>query len=171
MKSLGLVDQEVDRLNSTSDKILVLELKKLRYLRSVSFVQGTLINLMRTLILLFLLFLIFKQTITFGQFFSLYIYSFFIFGPLQELGSVINNYRDTEVSFKKFQEILAMSKEPTPKKPKDVGVIKYLSFQDVSFSYGYANTTALEQSSLSLHSGETIAVGGPSGSGKPSLVK
>lgn len=171
VKSLGLVNQEVDRLNSTSDKILVLELKKLRYLRSVSFVQGTLINLLRTLILLFLLFLIFKQVITFGQFFSLYIYSFFIFGPLQELGSVINNYRDTEVSFKKFQDILSMSKEPTPKKPKDVGIIKYLSFQDVSFSYGGQNTKALEQISFSLHSGETIAFVGPSGSGKTSLVK
>ena len=171
VKSLGLVNQEVDRLNSTSDKILRLELKKLRYLRSVSFVQGTMINLLRTLILLFLLFLVFKQTITFGQFFSLYIYSFFIFGPLQELGSVINNYRDTEVSFRKFQDILAMSKEPTPKKPKDVGMIKYLSFQDVSFNYGTASTKALEQISFSIHSGETIAFVGPSGSGKTSLVK
>ncbi|MGH9421072.1 MAG: ABC transporter transmembrane domain-containing protein, partial [Thermoanaerobaculia bacterium] len=47
VKSLGLADQEVRRLNSTTDKILKLELKKVRYLRSLSFIQGTFVNLMR----------------------------------------------------------------------------------------------------------------------------
>ncbi len=171
VKSLGLVDQEVNRLNTTSDKILVLELKKLRYIRSVSFVQGTLINLMRTLILLFLLYLVFQQTVTFGQFFSLYIYSFFIFGPLQELGTVINNYRDTQVSFKKFEDILNTPIEPMPQSPKETGVIEKLAFETVSFSYGANDVHALDEISFSLASGETIAFVGPSGSGKTSLVK
>src|ERR1035438_10244112 len=35
-----------------------------------------------------MLYLIFTQRIMVGQFFSLFIYSFFIFGPLQELGNV-----------------------------------------------------------------------------------
>ena len=171
VKSLGLVDQEISRLNTTSDKILVLELKKLRYLRSVSFVQGTMINLMRTLVLLFLLYLVFMQTVTFGQFFSLYIYSFFIFGPLQELGTVINNYRDTEISFAKFQDILNTEKEPVPESPVSVGTIDELEFDRVSFSYGASDTKAVEDISFSLRAGETIAFVGPSGSGKTSLVK
>jgi ATP-binding cassette subfamily B protein len=41
VKSLGLAQQEIERLNSTTDKILRLELKKVRYLRSLSFIQGT----------------------------------------------------------------------------------------------------------------------------------
>ena len=101
VKSLGLADQEIDRLNKTTDKILKLELKKLRYVRSISFVQGTMINLMRNAILLFLLYLVFDKTLTFGQFFSLYIYSFFVFGPLQEVGTVITAYREAQVSLKK----------------------------------------------------------------------
>ena len=84
VKSLGLTDQEVKRLNSTTDKILKLELKKVRYLRSLSFVQGTAVNFMRTTILFLMLFLIFRQEISVGQFFALLIYSFFIFGPLQK---------------------------------------------------------------------------------------
>ena len=171
VKSLGLVDQEISRLNTTSDKILVLELKKLRYLRSVSFVQGTMINLMRTLVLLFLLYLVFMQTVTFGQFFSLYIYSFFIFGPLQELGTVINNYRDTEISFAKFQDILNTEKEPVPESPVSVGTVHELAFDRVSFSYGASDAKAVEDISFSLRAGETIAFVGPSGSGKTSLVK
>ena len=89
VKSLGLAQQEIARLNATTAKILKLELKKVRYLRSLSFVQGTFVNLLRTAILFLMLYLIFTQRITVGQFFSLFIYSFFIFGPLQELGNVI----------------------------------------------------------------------------------
>src|SRR5579863_7208391 len=97
VKSLGLAQQEIARLNSTTAKILKLELKKVRYLRSLSFIQGSCVNLLRTSILFLMLYLIFTQRITVGQFFSLFIYSFFIFGPLQELGNVVNTYRETEV--------------------------------------------------------------------------
>ena len=87
VKSLGLAEQEVLRLNATTEKILKLELKKVRYIRSLSFIQGTCVNFVRTSILFLMLYLIFDQQITVGQFFSLLIYSFFIFGPLQELGT------------------------------------------------------------------------------------
>ncbi len=98
VKSLGLAHQEVGRLNGITEKILKLELKKVKYLRSLSFIQGTAVNALRTSILFLMLYLIFRQEITIGQFFSLLIYSFFIFTPLQELGNVINIYRETEVS-------------------------------------------------------------------------
>jgi ATP-binding cassette subfamily B protein len=83
VKSLGLAQQEIDRLNRTTGKILTLELKKVRYLRSLSFIQGTSVNFLRTSILFLMLYLIYTRAITVGQFFSLFIYSFFIFGPLQ----------------------------------------------------------------------------------------
>ena len=117
VKSLGLADQEVARLNGTTEKILALELKKVRYLRSLSFIQGTAVNALRTSILFLMLYLIFTQRITVGQFFSLFIYSFFIFGPLQELGNVINTYRETEVSLQKFETLLNTPLEPRPVNP------------------------------------------------------
>ncbi len=171
VKSLGLVDQEIGRLNTTTDKILKLELKKLRYVRSISFVQGTLVNLMTNVILLFLLYLVFTQTITFGQFFSLYIYSFFIFGPLGELGTVITNYREAQVSLKRFAEILEIPQEVVPEKPISLGRVTSLGFTNVSFSYQSTPMLALEDMSFSMKKGETIAFVGPSGSGKTSLVK
>ena len=61
-----------------------------------------------------MLYLIFARQITVGQFFSLFIYSFFIFGPLQELGNVINIYRETEVSLANFQALLDAPREPRP---------------------------------------------------------
>ena len=83
----------------------------MRYIRSLSFVQGTFVNMLRTSIMFLMLYLIFTRAITIGQFFSLFIYSFFIFGPLQELGNIINIYREAEVSLGKFQEILNIPKE------------------------------------------------------------
>lgn len=171
VKSLGLVDQEISRLNATTDKILKLELKKLRYIRSVSFVQGTLINFMRTCILGFLLYLVFITRVTFGQFFSLYIYSFFIFGPLQDLGTVINNYRDAEVALIKFKEIMNAPREATPAVAKDIDKIISLEFKDVSFKYNSAKQSALSDISFKVEAGETIAFVGPSGAGKTSLLK
>src|SRR6185436_5501872 len=94
-----------------------LELKKVKYLRSLSFIQGTAVNLLRTSIMFLMLYLIYTQAITVGQFFSLFIYSFFIFGPLQELGNIINIYRETEASLNVYEDILRIPKETRPASP------------------------------------------------------
>lgn len=171
VKSLGLAQQEIGRLNSTTDKILKLELKKVRYLRSLSFIQGTSVNALRTGILGLMLYLIFGQQITFGQFFSLWIYSFFIFGPLQELGTVINTYREAEVSLKNFEDILSIPKEAKPVSPAALESVGTLEFNSVTFRHQLAMTDALSDISFRVKRGETIAFVGPSGSGKTTLVR
>src|SRR6202166_1823685 len=171
VKSLGLAQQEIDRLNGTTDKILKLELEKVRYLRSLSFIQGTCVNLLRTSIMFLMLYLIFTQRITIGQFFSLFIYSFFIFGPLQELGNVINIYRETEVSLGNFEAILSLPAEPRPERPIHLDQLETLEFDNVSFQHQSANVPALSDISFRVARGETIAFVGPSGAGKTTLVK
>ncbi len=171
VKSLGLAQQEISRLNTVTGKILKLELKKVRYIRSLSFIQGTCVNFLRTSILFTMLYLIFARQITVGEFFSLWIYSFFIFGPLQELGNVINIYREAEVSLKNFQDILDIPLEVKPIAPNALVQIETLAFNDVSFKHQSATTNALNNISFSTQLGETIAFVGPSGSGKTTLVK
>jgi ATP-binding cassette, subfamily B, bacterial len=171
VKSLGLARQEIARLNGSTAAILKLELKKVRYLRSLSFVQGSCVNLLRTSILFLMLYLIFTQRITVGQFFSLFIYSFFIFGPLQELGNVINVYRETEVSLQNFEAILALPPEPRPERPVSVGLLETLTFDNVSFQHQSASVPALRGITFRVARGETIAFVGPSGAGKTTLVK
>src|SRR5437879_2482742 len=162
VKSLGLAQQEIQRLNNTTEKILQLELRKVRYLRSLSFVQGTAVNFLRTSILFLMLYLIYAREITVGQFFSLWIYSFFIFGPLQELGNIINIYREAEVTLKNFEAILNTPKEPKPLKPVVLTDFSWLAFDTVNFKYSSARSPALLDISFSVRRGETIAFVGPS---------
>ncbi len=171
VKSLGLGQQEIRRLNATTRKILTLELKKVKYLRSLSFIQGTTVNLLRTSIMFLMLYLIFTRAITVGQFFSLFIYSFFIFGPLQELGNIINIYRETEASLNVYQEILRMPKEPRPVNPTPLTDLTTLAFEGVTFQHQSASSPAVSDISFAAHRGETIALVGPSGAGKTTLVK
>ncbi len=171
VKSLGLAQQEINRLRATTERILGLELRKVRYIRSLSFVQGTSVNFLRTSILFLMLYLIFAQQITVGQFFSLFIYSFFIFGPLQELGNVINIYREAEVSLQHFEEILKAPPEPRPASPVTLSRLVALEFDAVSFRHQSARAHALDGVSFASRKGETIAFVGPSGAGKTTLVK
>jgi ATP-binding cassette, subfamily B, bacterial len=171
VKSLGLGAQEIARLNGTTAKILSLELKKVKYLRSLSFIQGTCVNLLRTSIMFLMLYLIYTRAITVGQFFSLFIYSFFIFGPLQELGNVINVYRETEASMNVYEAILAMPTEARPANPIALPDLRTLAFEDVTFQHQSAASPAVIEISFAADRGETIAFVGPSGAGKTTLVK
>ncbi len=171
VKSLGLTDQEVDRLNRTTDKILKLELKKVKFVRSLSFVQGTFVNFMRNAIIFLIVYLIFREKVTEGQFITLYMYSFYIFGPLQELGNIINTYREAEVSLHNFEKIINTPAEPVPAHPVVLPAIDRLGFHKVTFKHPSAKGYALEDISFDVQRGETIAFVGPSGSGKTTLVK
>ena len=171
VKSLGLGQQEIARLNGTTAKILKLELKKVKYLRSLSFIQGTAVNALRTSIMFLMLYLIYTRAISIGQFFSLFIYSFFIFGPLQELGNIINIYRETEASLNVYEEILRMPKERRPSTPVPLGALRTLEFEHVTFQHQSATSPAVSDISFRAQHGETVAFVGPSGAGKSTLVK
>lgn len=171
VKSLGLTHQEIRRLNSSTIKILMLELKKVRSIRSISFVQGTFVNLLRQSILFLLLYLLYRDTVTVGQLFTLQLYSFFIFGPLQELGNIILSYREAQVSLLNFQNILNMPVEVMPADPAAINGVEKLTFEQVGFKHLTATNKALDHINFQVSQGDTIAFVGPSGSGKTTLVK
>jgi len=65
VKSLGLAQQEIKRLNGTTEKILKLELKKVKYIRSLSFIQGNVINFLPQKIFFLIVFFFFGRCFLF----------------------------------------------------------------------------------------------------------
>lgn len=171
VKSLGLTHQEIRRLNSTTLKILQLELKKVKSIRSVSFVQGTFVNFLQQCIMFALLFFVFRNQITVGQMMMMQFYSFFIFGPLQELGNIIMSYREAEASLNNLSELYSHKIEERPSNPPSIGDIDVMKFEKVKFQHQSANRSAINEISFEVKKGETIAFVGPSGAGKTTLVK
>lgn len=171
VKSLGLTGQEIDRLNKNTYKILGLELRKVKSIRTLSFIQGTFVNFLRQVIMFTLLWLVFGGKLTAGEVMTLTFYSFFIFGPLQEIGNIILSYREAEASLNNFHNLMNKPSEPTPVYPTHIGDIEYLSFKNISFKHQTAQFKALDNISFDVKKGESIAFVGPSGAGKSTLMK
>lgn len=178
IKSLWLEQQEMDRLADVNLNILWLEIKKIKTVRLIDFSQGTMINFVRVCLLGTMFWLVYIGSISLGEFFSLYFYSFYIFSPLYMLGEVMKNYQEAKASDEVIRDILAM--QPEEKNVIDIvtpDIVETLSFDNVSFGYNtneqHTNQEilTLKNISLSAKSGETIAFVWPSWAGKSTIVK
>jgi ATP-binding cassette subfamily B protein len=171
IKSLGLTYPEIRRLQAQTMKIFALEMKKVRRIRWLSFLQGSTLSLLKLAILFALLWLIFRDVLSTGELIAMQFISVAIFAPLQELGNVIVAYREVETSLLNFDALMKKPVERRPESPVKTGPVTSVRFADVSFRHKGAADNALESLSFSAGLGDTIAFVGPSGSGKSTLVK
>ena len=171
VKSLGLTFPEIRRLREQTQTIFDLEMVKVKKVRSLSFLQGSLLTVLRQSILFILLWLIFRNVLTTGELISMQFISTTIFGPLQDLGAIILQYREVEASIHSFDTLMHKPVEEPPEHPVDIGPLQQLRFDQVVFRHKTAPFNSIDGISFSVQTGETIAFVGPSGSGKSTLVK
>lgn len=170
VKSLGLENQELQRLEDVNTKILWLEIKKIKTVRTIDFFQWTLINFVRVCLLWTMFWMVFQNIITLGEFFSLYFYSFYIFSPLYMLGEVLKNYQEAKASHELLNDLLKKQPVEEVTNKEHIERVDSITFADVTFGY-QPEKTVLHHISFALHRGQTIAFVWPSGSGKSTLVK
>ena len=171
VKCLGLTFQEIKRLGGQTQSIYELEMKKARRVRTLTFLQGTALNLLKQSILFILLWLIFRHALTTGQLIAMQFISTAIFGPLQDIGSIVLQYREVDASLRNFDTLMQKPVELRPEHPDEIGPLERVRFESVVFRHRTASFNAVDGISFDVRSGETIAFAGPSGSGKSTLVK
>lgn len=171
VKSLGLTYPEVRRMRVHTQAIFDLEMFKTRQVRFLSFLQGTTLNLLRQSVLFALLWLIFRDVLTPGELIAMQFISTAIFMPLQDVGSIIIHYREAESSLTMFDKLMRKPIERRPENPQELGPLTEIVFDHVVFRHKTANYNAIDDISIRVRSGETVAFVGPSGSGKSTMVK
>lgn len=171
VKSLGLTFPEIRRLKSLTGKIYDLEMEKVRKTRNLSFLQSTTLSILKQSILFALLWLIFRNRLTTGELISMQSISTILFGPLQDMGTIILQYREVEASVSGFDALMQKPIERRPENAVEIKELETLAFEDVVFRHKTATGNSIDGISFSVKKGETIAFVGPSGSGKSTLVK
>jgi ATP-binding cassette subfamily B protein len=171
VKSLGLTYPEIRRLKTFTQNIFDLEIQKVKRVRTLSFYQDFTLILLKQSILFILLWLIFRKMLSPGELISMQFIMNYIYGPLQDIGTIILAYREAEASLLNFDLLMKKPVEKRPEIPIELGAVETLEFRDVVFKHRTATEIAINHISFKSAIGESIAFVGPSGSGKSTLVK
>lgn len=171
VKSLGLENQEINRLNNVNQQILGLEINKVKMVRRLDFIQGTILNTITSAVMFTLFMFIWNGTITLGEYMTLWVYTFFVFEPLRAVGLVATSYQEAKGSLGQLEEILNMEPVSIPDNAVTIKKLENISYENVTLSYKEAERDAIAGVRLEIKSGESVAFVGPSGSGKSTMVK
>lgn len=131
----------------------------------------TLTHLMMIVVVIFGAASIVKKTIDLVDLLTFLLYIGILIDPIKRLGNFIRLYQEGLTGFVRFMEIL----EVQPDMPDDPDAIELknvqgnIEFKNVSFKYKEDYNHVLNTLSLTIQSGEYIALVGPSGVGKTTL--
>jgi ATP-binding cassette subfamily B protein len=110
--------------------------------------------------------------ITLGELLGCYAYIFMVAWPMRQAGRILSRMGMATVAMGRIKEILEATPEDYEGLEGDTPIEGNIEFKNVSFEYtGEVKDRVLKDISLKVNKGEKIAIIGPTGSGKSTLVK
>lgn len=109
-----------------------------------------------------------EERLTVGAFFAFATALFMLFTPIKRISKLYNQSQDAVVANERMFELLDMQPDIVSGEVELERDIESIEFRDVSLLYG--DTTALNNISIEIKKGESIALVGDSGAGKSSFV-
>jgi ATP-binding cassette subfamily B protein len=178
VRLFGARKREVERFRTASDSYMELRLRMDKLMAQYLPLLGFLTMLGMAFVLAWGSEAVLRGSISAGKLIAFVTYLAFFYGPLTEMSRANFLLQNAVICVERIQEIL----EPHPKVVESRGTVRLqacggrIELRDVSFWYddGDDATTAvrvLDKTSLTIGAGERIAVVGPTGSGKSTLVK
>ncbi len=109
-------------------------------------------------------------TMTVGTLFAFMTYVAMVIWPVRQLGRVLTDTGKAVVSLGRINEVLTEPEESREVAPSEGRVAGAIEIEHLSFAY-QPDRPVLRDVSLSIAAGETVAIVGPPGSGKSTLIR
>lgn len=110
-----------------------------------------------------------------GTLIAFVLYLQLLFGPILHLSQVFDSYQQARVGLRRIGDLLrtpsSLTADPADPVPFAHGLHGDVAFDDVRFRYAGSRGLALDGVSLHIPTGSTLALVGPTGAGKSTVVK
>lgn len=117
-------------------------------------------------------YMVIYSMITPGDLVTFLVYVAMLYSPLIGLSNILNNVSNILIADGRFFEIMERKpKVVNQDEPLSVIKFKEIKFKDVSFKYPFDDFDVIKNINLTIKSGETIGIVGPTGAGKSTLIR
>lgn len=160
---------EQEKFKENNESYRTTKLQSYRIMAQNIMANYLLMRIVTLFTLLFGTFFVISNELTYGEFVAFILLSNILIGPIQKINAVIESYPKGIAGFKRYTEII--DTVPDIQDADDAIEMELnglISYQNVTFSYE-GHEPVLNNVSLSIEPGETIAFVGPSGAGKTTL--
>ena len=152
--------------------VLFRNAKETSYKRMAEFFSGMyfLVDILELLALITSAYFTFGGEITVGDFVAYVLYVKMFIQPIRKLIAFTEQFQNGMSGFERFDELLSTETEKQSENARDIeNIFGKIDIENISFKYEKSKDYIFENFNLSIDSGKTIALIGPSGGGKTTI--